>query len=227
MFLPTPKDTRQLATFIHKVKYMSRFISLSSQLLYPLQQAAKDDPLVWSKTCEDVFQGVKEVLGSLPAMQAPDFGQVFYVNPSVGDDVVGAMLLQKGKNSHYMQPVYCASRVKTAPERSLSKVELIMVSVLFACRRFRNYLLPHPFVFLTSYTFLPQLINGANLSKGMMKWVIELQEFTFSFLVEESTRATLADLLTYKHSPLLIKEATVQKPKEGHRRFGGSFCTLF
>ena len=53
---------------------MSRFISLSSQLLYPLQQAAKDDPLLWSKNCEDVFQEVKEVLGSLPAMQAPDFG---------------------------------------------------------------------------------------------------------------------------------------------------------
>ena len=30
MTLPTPKDTKQLATFIHKVKYLSRFMSLSS-----------------------------------------------------------------------------------------------------------------------------------------------------------------------------------------------------
>ena len=43
---------------------------------------------------------------------------------------------------------------------------------------------------------------------------MELQEFTFSFLVEESARATLVDLLTYKGSPLLIKEETVKKPKE-------------
>ena len=63
ILLPSPKDTKQLATFIQKVKYMARFIPLSSQLLYPLQQAAKHDPLVWTKECETVFQDVKEVLG--------------------------------------------------------------------------------------------------------------------------------------------------------------------
>ena len=33
-------------------------------------------------------------------------------------------------------------------------------------------------------------------------------------MVEESTRATLADLLTCKESPLLIKESKVAKPVE-------------
>ena len=179
---------------MHKVKYMARFIPLASQILYPLQQVAKHEPLVWSEECEAVFQNVKEVLGGLPAMQAPNWEQTFYVNPSVGEDAIGAMLLQRWKGSQYMRPVYCASRVKLEAKKKLSEVELVMVSVVFACRRFRHYLLPRPFVFLTSYTFLPQLINGRNMSKAVMKWVIELQEFEFSFLVEESTRATLADL---------------------------------
>ena len=103
------------------------------------------------------------MLGALPAMQAPDWDQVFYVNPSVGEDAIGAMLLQKGKGSHYMRPIYCASRVKFPRERTLSEVELIMVSVVYACRRFRPYLLPKPFVFLTSYTLLPQLVNGTHV----------------------------------------------------------------
>ena len=64
---------------------------------------------------------------------------------------------------------------------------------------------------LTSYTFLPQLINGVNMSKAVKKHVIELQEFEFSFLVEESTRATLAYLLTYKESPLLVREDIVKE----------------
>ena len=66
-------------------------------------------------------------------------------------------------------------------ERALSKIELVMVSVVFACRHFCHYLLRQPFVFLTSYTFLPELINGVNMSKEVKKWVIELQEFEFSF----------------------------------------------
>ena len=104
-----------------------------------------------------------------------------------------------------MQSIYCASKVKLQWERSFFEVELVMITVVFACRRFRPYLLTRPFVLLTSYSFLPHLINNMHVSKEIMKWVIELQEFQFSFLIEESTHATLADLLTYKSSPLLIK----------------------
>ena len=74
--------------------------------------------------------------------------------------------------------------------------------------------MPQPFVFLTSYSFLPQLINGVNVSKPVNKWVIELQEFQFASLVEESTRAMLADLLTYKENPLIVKEESVKRVEE-------------
>ncbi|MCO5596036.1 hypothetical protein L7F22_050092 [Adiantum nelumboides] len=227
VLLPSPKDSKQVATFAHKVKYMAWFIPLVSQVLYPLQQAAKQDPLVWNEECEAVFQNVKEILGGLPAMQAPDWEQVFYVNLSVGEDAIGAMLLQKGKKSNYMRPVYCASRVKVAAERKLSEVELVMASVVFSCRRFRHYLLPQSFVFLTSYAFLPQLINGINMSKALKKWVIELQEFEFSFLVEESTRATLADLLMYKESPFLIKEEVIKKVEEDVKELNNAHILFF
>lgn len=168
----------------------------------------KVDPLEWKNECDIVFQNVKEVLGGLPTMQAPDWEKTFYVNPSVEEDAIGAMLLQKGKGSHYMRLVYYASRVKLVVERAYSKIDLLMVSVVYACRRFRHYkIMPKPFVFLTSYSFIPQLINGTNMSKVVTRWVIELKEFQFTFLVEEITKATLGDLLTYKESPFLVKES--------------------
>ncbi|MCO5559843.1 hypothetical protein L7F22_013447 [Adiantum nelumboides] len=146
-------------------------------------------------------------------MQAPDWEKEFYVNPSVGDDAIGAMLLQRGKESQYMKPVHYASRVKTLHERDYSKIELVMTSMVYACRRLRHYLLQKSFTFITSYSLLPYLFNNSNISKTVMKWVIELQEFQFTFLVEESTRATLADLLTYKETLVLVKEEMVQKKK--------------
>ena len=48
------------------------------------------------------------------------------------------------------------------------------------------------------------------MSNAVKKWVIELHKFEFSFLVEESTRATLANLLTYKENVVLIKEDKVK-----------------
>ena len=52
------------------------------------------------------------------------------------------------------------------------------------------------------------------LSRSMMRWLMELQEFDFSFLVEATFRATLADLLTYKYGPILVKEVEEKTAKE-------------
>ena len=59
----------------------------------------KNDLLVWNEGCEVVFQSVKETLGALPAMQALDWEQTFYVNSSVGENAIGTMLLQNGKGT--------------------------------------------------------------------------------------------------------------------------------
>ena len=71
-----------------------------------------------------------------------------------------------------------------------------------------------PFVVLTSYTLLPQLVNNSMLSRSMMRWLVELQEFDFSFFVETTSRATLADCLTYKDGPILVKEVEEKTAKE-------------
>ena len=46
-------------------------------------------------------------------------------------------------------------------------------------------------------------------------------------MVEESTRATLADLLTYKESPLLIKEEVVKKPQVDMAEIGNAHILFF
>ena len=84
MVLPSPKDTKTVATFGFKVKYMARFIPLASKVVYLLQQVAKQDPLVWDEECETVFQSVKEVLGALPLMQDPNWEEVFYIREILG-----------------------------------------------------------------------------------------------------------------------------------------------
>ena len=86
-----------------------------------------------------------------------------------------------------MRPVYYVSRLKNDAERRYTDAQIVLASLVYACRRLRSYLLPHPFVVMTSCTLLLELVNNSNLSKGMIKWVAELQENSFTFLVEGST----------------------------------------
>ena len=62
---------------------------------------------------------MRDVLGAMRAMQAPDWEQVFYVNSSIADGAIGVVLLQKGKGSQYMHPMYCANRVKNGGRENI------------------------------------------------------------------------------------------------------------
>ena len=86
---------------------------------------------------------------------------------------------------------------------------------------------PKSFVFLTIYSLWSQAIRNANISKRFIKWVTELQEFQYGFLVEESTRATLANILTYREQPTCIKEKDLPISKEESIEIDNAFVLFF
>ena len=93
--LSLPTTVKELTSFIQKVRYFGRFIHQLSQLAFPLQCLTNAPTLAWDKESEDSFQEIKMVLSSLPTLLPPLWDQPFFVNPSVGLESVGAILLQK------------------------------------------------------------------------------------------------------------------------------------
>ncbi|MCO5572576.1 hypothetical protein L7F22_026332 [Adiantum nelumboides] len=62
----------------------------------------------------------------------------------------------------------------------------------------RSYLLPKPFIILTVEHNLPYAIQHMSISSKISKWILELQEYEYTFIVKDSTRSSLVDVLTYK-----------------------------
>ena len=207
--LPAPTSTKQVVTFNQKVRYMSRFIHLLSEVISPLQKLANQSNFVWEEEHEECFKEVKNVLSSLPTMMSPNPEETYYLTPSVGSSAIGSVLMQKDKASSYMRPIYFASKVLTQAEKGYTDIEQLMFAVMFAVRKFRSYLLPKAFIILTLEHNLPYAIQHMSISPRVSKWVLELQEYDYSFIVEDSTRASLADVLTYK-----VREKKVTKAKE-------------
>ncbi|MCO5594227.1 hypothetical protein L7F22_048254 [Adiantum nelumboides] len=147
--LPPPNSARQVITFVQKVRYMSRFIHLLSQIISPLQQLANQEVFSWEQEHLECFNEVKEVLGSLPTIMPPDPQGIYYLCPSVGLDAFGAILMQKDPKTVYMRPIYFTSK-------------------------------------------------HMSISSKISKWVLELQEYEYTFIVEDSTRASLAEYATLK-----------------------------
>ncbi|MCO5555441.1 hypothetical protein L7F22_008986 [Adiantum nelumboides] len=196
--LPSPKSLKEVISFVQKVKYMSRFIHLASVLLHPLQRLTQQVEFVWSKELEEYFCSIKVVLSELPTLMPPCWEFTFFVSSSVGKEIFGAVLLQQDPHSTRMRPVYLASRVMNAVEKNYTEAEFIMLSLVFAVRKFRSYLLPKPFIILTAENMFPWVSSQMTLSTRISKWIMELQEFQYSFNVEDSVRAQLAGILTYR-----------------------------
>ena len=109
--LPLPTTVKELTSFIQKVRYFGRFIHQLSQLAIPLQRLTNASTLAWSEGSEESFQEIKTVLSSLPTLLPPLWDQPFFVNPSVGSESIGAILLQKDPKTLLMRPLYFVSRV--------------------------------------------------------------------------------------------------------------------
>ncbi|MCO5570420.1 hypothetical protein L7F22_024141 [Adiantum nelumboides] len=208
--LPPPNSAQQVITFVQKVRYMSRFIHLSSQIISPLQQLANQEVFSWEQEHLECFNEVKEVLGSLPTIMPPNSKGTYYLCPSVGLDAFGAVLMQKDPKTTYMRPIYFTSKVMTQGQKRYTDIEQLVFSLIIAIRKFRSYLLPKPFITLTLEHNLPYAIQHMSISSKISKWVLELQEYEYTFIMIDSTRASLADALTYK-----VKEKKITPKVQG------------
>ena len=73
-----------------------------------------------------------------------------------------------------------------------------MLALVFATQRFRAYLLPRHFIIITMEESFPHILQHMDVSARISKWVVQLQEFDYTVMVEESTRAALDDILTHQ-----------------------------
>ncbi|MCO5591166.1 hypothetical protein L7F22_045147 [Adiantum nelumboides] len=184
--LPSPKSIKEVTSFMQKVKYMARFIHLASDLLHPLQKLTQQVEFAWSEHLKEYFKRIKMVLFELPTLMPPCWDFSFFVNSSVGAESIGAILLQQDPQSSRMRPMYFTSRVTTNIEKGYSEAELMMLSLIFAVRKFRSYLLTKPFVILTSENLLPWVSSQMTMSPRISKWLLELQSYEYTFEVENS-----------------------------------------
>ncbi|MCO5561420.1 hypothetical protein L7F22_015041 [Adiantum nelumboides] len=172
---------------------MFRFIRLLSQIISPLKQLANQEVFSWEQEHLECFNEVKEVMGSLPTIMPPDPQGTYYLCLCVGPDAFEVVLMQKYPKTSYMRPIYFTSKAMSQEQKGYTDIEQLVFSLIVAIRKFRSYLLPKHFIILTLEHNLPYAIQRMSISSKISKWVLKLQEYEYTFIVEDNTRASLAE----------------------------------
>lgn len=189
-----PNNKNDLQTFLGVVNFMSTFISNLSDKTAPLRELLKKNVLYqWTQLHDKVFDEIKKCILNSNILVPFDPSKELVIQCDASSGGLGCGLLQDGK------PISFASRSLTACERNYSQIEKEMLSILFACTKFKFYI----------YGRTVRVINDHKPLLGIMKKEIhkiasaklqrmKLKLLNFDILLEHAPGKTiqLADYLS-------------------------------
>ncbi|XP_059627137.1 uncharacterized protein LOC132269936 [Cornus florida] len=135
-----------------------------------------------------------------PILSAPKPGEVFIMYLAISSIATSAALIRKeGKIQH---PVFYTSKTMTDAETRYSKVEKIIIALVYAKRKLQHYFESHSIVVLTNYP-IRGILSKPDLSGRITKWAIELSSFdiTYEPKVLHKGQALADFLLEYEDTP--------------------------
>ena len=94
---PQPPNLKTLWSFLGLASYYQRFISNFSKKLDCMLHSltCKNAPFVWTPTCQQAFDKLKQLLTDAPVLAFPNFEQEFTLETGASGDGLGTVLAQK------------------------------------------------------------------------------------------------------------------------------------
>ena len=138
--MPTPTNVTELQTFLGMCQYLAKYSPRIAELSEPLRQlTCKGIPFVWGPEHDEAFSALKQEITTAPTLRYYDPSKPLTIQTDACTKGLGAALLQEG------QPVYFASKSLTKAHQNYVAIELEMLAVCWALKKFHHYIYGHSF----------------------------------------------------------------------------------
>ena len=126
--------------FLGHAGFYRRFIKDISKIFRPLYRPLeKDEKFDFDESCRSAFEEIKSRLVIAPIMLTPNWNNDFEIMCDASDYVMGAVLGQKTEK--IFKAIYYANKTFNEPQENYSTIEKEMLAMVFACEKFRPYIL--------------------------------------------------------------------------------------
>ena len=141
--IASPKTLKSLQTALGLFGYYRKFVDKYSDLAAPLYELLQQkNKYVWTQKHEQSFAALKDALCHTPCLQFPDYKKPFIIQTDASKYAISAILAQKflEGDKWVEHPISFQSRVLTEGERKLSAIELELMAIYFAIKKFRPFI---------------------------------------------------------------------------------------
>ncbi|KAK1696236.1 hypothetical protein QYE76_012933 [Lolium multiflorum] len=193
--MPYPRDVKGIRSVLGHAGFYRRFIKDFSKISKPLTNLLqKDVPFVFDDDCKEAFETLKKALTTAPIVEPPDWNLPFEIMCDASDFVVGAVLGQRVDKK--LNVIHYASKTLDAAQRNYATTEKELLVVVFACDKFRSYIVDSKVTIHTDHAAIRYLMQKKDAKPRLIRWVLLLQEFDLHIVDRKGADNPVADNLS-------------------------------
>ena len=132
-----------IRSFLGQAGFYRRFIKDFSKISWPFfRLLEKEARFEFDEKCKCAFEEIKARLITAPIMARLEWNKEFEIMCDASDFTMGVVLGQKSDKT--FRAIYYASKTFNEAQENYSTIEKEMLAMVFACEKFRPYILgPH------------------------------------------------------------------------------------
>ena len=201
--MPLPTTRKELQRFLGMVNYLGKFIPNLSDHTAPLRILLEKDTLwVFDTPQIEAVTKLKHLICSSPVLKFYDSRLPIQISCDASLSGLGAVLEQKF--DHDWHPIAFSSRSLSSSERNYCQLEKEMLSIVFACEHFHEYIYGMQFNVFNDHLPL-QSIFQKSITKAparLQRFLLRLQKYSFTMHYIKGSRLVVADTLSRASLPI-------------------------
>ena len=186
-----PITVKGKRSFLELAGFYRRFIRDFSKISRLLEKDANFD---FDESCRSAFDEIKSRLVTAPIVVIPDWNKEFEIMCDASDYEMGAVLGQRTKK--IFRAIYYARKTFNEVQENYSTTEKEMLAMVFACEKFRPYILGSHVIIHTDHVAIKYLMTKKNAKLRLIRWVLLLQEFDMEIKDKKGSDNVIADHLS-------------------------------
>src|SRR5690606_4762784 len=136
----TPRNVKDVQSFLGFANFYRRFILAYSRLVSPLTELTrKNVPFVWTPACQEAFDKLKTAFTSAPILRHFDIDKEIVVETDASDYVSGGILSQPDENG-ILHPVAFFSKKHSPAECNYEIYDKELLAIVRAFEEWRPHL---------------------------------------------------------------------------------------
>ena len=142
-------------------------------------------------------------------MTVPEWSQPFEVMCDASDFAIGAVLGQK--RDKLFRAIYYASRTLNGAQLNYTTIKKEMLVVVFACDKFRSYLIGTKVIVFTNHAALRYFFGKKDAKPRLIRWILLLQEFDLEVRDKKGSENLVADHLSRLEQEEVRPDSVIQE----------------